>query len=125
MGSFKRLVVCCDGTWQVCQLSKCVKPHAYLRDRQDSDNGFVRDSWLPWKTSGHLATPTNVTRICRALEPRSKDGIQQIVYYQAGLGSLSNAYSFFVGGYLGQGISENIREAYVFLCNVGGRSRFA
>jgi uncharacterized protein (DUF2235 family) len=59
-----------------------------------------------------------VTRICRALEPRSKDGIEQIVYYQAGVGSANNWYSFFLGGYLGEGISENIREAYGFLCNV-------
>ena len=83
----------------------------------DSDNGFKRDSWLPWKTGGRLAIPTNVTRFCRALLPRSADGAPQIIYYQAGLGSASNAYSYFVGGYLGEGISENIREAYAYICN--------
>ena len=41
---------------------------------QSSDNGFVRDSWLPWNKGGRLATPSNVTRICRALLPRSTDG---------------------------------------------------
>ncbi|KAK6386667.1 hypothetical protein LTR65_008866 [Meristemomyces frigidus] len=95
----KRLIVACDGTWV------------------DSDNGFQRDSWLPWKTGGSLATPSNVSRLCRALLPRSDDGIPQIVYYQAGLGSQNNIYSHFIGGYLGSGISENIREAYAFICS--------
>ena len=96
----KRLIVACDGTWQ------------------NSDSGFVRDSWLPWKTGGHLSIPSNVTRICRALEPSGHDGVQQVCYYQAGLGSANNWYSFFIGGYLGEGISENVREAYGFLCSV-------
>ena len=96
----KRLIVACDGTWQ------------------NSDSGFKRDSWLPWKTGGYLAVPTNVTRICRALLPTGGDGVEQVCYYQAGLGSANNWYSFFIGGYLGEGISENVREAYGFLCSV-------
>ena len=96
----KRLIVACDGTWD------------------NSDDGFERDSWLPWKTGGKLSVPSNVTRICRALLPASDDGIEQIVYYQAGLGSAGNWFSFFIGGYLGEGIGENIREACGFLCSV-------
>ena len=96
----KRIIVACDGTWA------------------DGDNGFKRDSYIwPWKTGGRLAVPTNVTRFCRALLPRSSDGVPQIVYYQSGLGSAANWYSWLVGGYLGEGISENIREAYAFICN--------
>jgi uncharacterized protein (DUF2235 family) len=95
----KNIIVACDGTWL------------------DSDNGFRRDSWLPWKTGGRLAIPSNVTRFCRAILPQHDDGTPQITYYQAGLGSQNNAYSFFIGGYLGDGISENIREAYAFICN--------
>ena len=98
--SYKRLIVCCDGTWI------------------NSDNGFKRNSWLPWNTEGTLAVPSNVTRICRALLPRSEDGIPQIVYYQGGLGSQNSFWNFFFGGYFGAGISENVREAYAFLCNV-------
>jgi len=90
---------------------------AHAKRLQNSDNGFVRDSWLPWKTGGHLAIPTNVTRFCRALLPQHEDGTPQVTYYQAGLGSQDNAYSFFIGGYLGEGISENIREAYAFICD--------
>ena len=50
--------------------------------------------------------------------PESGDGTAQIVYYQAGLGSRNDWYSFYMGGYLGDGISENIREGYAFICNV-------
>ncbi|MCJ1285256.1 polynucleotide adenylyltransferase [Xylographa opegraphella] len=84
---------------------------------ENSDDGFVRDNYWPWSTSGHLADPTNVTRFCRALMSHSphKD-IQQIVYYQAGLGSANNWYDQIIGGATGNGISELVREAYGFLC---------
>ena len=98
--SHKRLIVACDGTWV------------------NSDNGFIRSSWLPWNHEGTLAVSSNVTRICRALLPKSDDGMQQIVYYQGGLGSQDSFWSYLFGGYLGAGISENVREAYAFLCNV-------
>lgn len=70
-----------------------------------------------WDTSGRLAIPTNVTRICRAIKSTDdrKGNKEQITYYQSGLGSENNWYSFFIGGYLGDGISENIREAYAFI----------
>jgi uncharacterized protein (DUF2235 family) len=89
----KRLIVASDGTWV------------------NSDNGLVY-------TTGKLAIPSNVTRICRALLPRAEHGTPQIIFYQGGLGSSNNWYSYFAGGYLGDGISDNIREAYAFLCNV-------
>jgi uncharacterized protein (DUF2235 family) len=97
----KRLIVACDGTWV------------------NGDNGFTRNSWLPWNHEVTLSVPSNVTRICRALESETDDGIPQIVYYQGGLGSADSFWSYLFGGFLGEGISENIREAYAFLCNVG------
>ncbi|MCJ1249634.1 hypothetical protein MMC30_006860 [Trapelia coarctata] len=100
----KRLIVACDGTWM------------------NSDNGFERSSWLPWNTtSGSLQVPTNVTRMCRALVPRSPTkGVEQIVYYQAGVGSQSTLSDHVLGGVAnttvtGSGLSEHIREAYGFL----------
>jgi uncharacterized protein (DUF2235 family) len=96
----KRLIVTCDGTWV------------------NSDNGFTRNSWMPWNREVTLTTPSNVTRICRALVPETDDGVPQIVYYQGGLGSADSFWSYLFGGFLGEGISENIREAYAFLCNV-------
>lgn len=94
----KRLVLAIDGTWV------------------SSDNGYSPSIWGP-SGAGTLASPSNVTRLCRALKSRASGDIEQIVYYQGGLGSQANIYSFVVGGYLGEGIDAAIREAYGFLAN--------
>lgn len=92
----KRLIIACDGTWV----------------NSDNNNGYIA------KDNKGVVVSSNVTRICRALVPETKDTIQQIVYYQGGLGSQSSFFSYLFGGYLGSGLGENIREAYAFLCNV-------
>ena len=61
--------------------------------------------------------PSNVTRICRALKAESTDGIPQVIYYQAGVGSGPGIRDRFIGGSTGLGLSEHIREAYDFLAN--------
>ncbi|KAF8542798.1 hypothetical protein BDD12DRAFT_727926 [Trichophaea hybrida] len=81
----KRIIICCDGTWQ------------------NSDGGVLED-------------PTNITRITRALKSESSDGIAQIVYYQAGVGT-GGAIDKIIGGGTGDGLSENVREAYGFLAH--------
>lgn len=58
-----------------------------------------------------------MTRICRAILPESENGIQQIVYYQAGVGTENNLFDHVVGGGTGAGLSEHIREGYGFLAN--------
>ncbi|KKA26616.1 hypothetical protein TD95_002923 [Thielaviopsis punctulata] len=83
--SNKRLILCCDGTWQ------------------DSD-------------STSAAHPTNVTRLSRCFAHRSGSSIQQIVYYQSGVGTSGGLLNRLTGGVFGSGIAENIREAYAFLC---------
>ena len=83
--------------------------------KQNSDNGFVRSSYLPWDTNGHLQNPSNVTRICRAVQRESDDGIMQITYYQAGIGTEAGFLDHIYGGGTGAGLSENIREAYAFI----------
>ncbi|KAI1098074.1 hypothetical protein F4804DRAFT_350818 [Jackrogersella minutella] len=92
----KRIVVCCDGTWQ------------------NSDNGYVKPS------SSHpiptLQVPSNVTRISRAFKRNCSDGSFQIVYYQSGVGSRSGIIDRILGGAFGIGIAENIREAYAYIC---------
>lgn len=76
----------------------------------------MRDGSLPWNTNGHLAVPSNVTRICRTLLPESPNGMQQIVYYQAGvMSSGGNLQKIWGGGVSGEVLSENIREAYTFV----------
>lgn len=90
----KRIIVCCDGTWM------------------DSD-GTPQD-------------PSNVTRLARLIDPIGRDEhgnpITQVVYYRDGIGTdetstwLVKKYNNLIGGATGQGIANNIREAYAFIC---------
>lgn len=93
----KKLIACCDGTWM------------------DSDNGWVKGSWFGGP--GHLQTPSNITRIGRAILAEDKSHHPQIVYYQSGVGNGSTFLERLVGGGTGEGIGEHIREAYGFLSN--------
>lgn len=65
--------------------------------------------------NGELEIPSNVTRISRAIKPETSDGVQQIIYYQEGLGTDGLPVSRFVAGTFGQGLGANVREAYSFL----------
>ena len=64
-----------------------------------------------------LQTPSNVTRICRAVKQLDTSGgsvVQQITYYQSGIGS-QDTEDRLVGGATGFGLAEHIREAYQFI----------
>ncbi|KAI1502663.1 hypothetical protein F5X99DRAFT_407739 [Biscogniauxia marginata] len=92
----KRIIVCCDGTWQ------------------NADNGYVKPTSsdpIP-----RLQIPSNVTRISRCFKRRCSDGTFQIVYYQSGVGSRAGLIDRVLGGAFGIGIAENIREAYAYIC---------
>jgi uncharacterized protein (DUF2235 family) len=81
----KRLIVCCDGTWNTPD--------------------EVRDG---------RPCPTNVTRLARAIvTPAGGDGVEQRVYYHKGVGT--GAFDHFRGGALGWGLSRNVQDAYMFL----------
>ena len=56
-----------------------------------------------------------MTRIIRALRSESSDGVSQIVYYQAGIGSQGTNINKVVGGATAAGIAQNVREAYAFI----------
>ena len=120
----KKIVVACDGQhaqFHLTLANAAQEPGRYehhmptdvaAKVPQNSDNGFKRtSSWFSSDVEGILAIPSNVTRFCRALKPTGADGRPQLTYYQAGLGSANNWYSWYIGGYLGEGLSENIREA--------------
>lgn len=83
----KRIVVCADGTWNI-------------RDQIDKASGKRR--------------PTNVTKVARAIRPRDRNGVDQVVYYHDGVGT-SGGLDRFTGGAFGDGIEANIRELYRFL----------
>ena len=70
----KRLVVCADGTWNE-------------RDQTNKDTGRPR--------------PTNVTKIARAIQPRSIAGIDQVVFYHDGIGT-RGPLDHVTGGAFGQ-----------------------
>jgi len=84
----RRLIVCCDGTWNMAD----------------------------WQGG----TATNVIRIARAINPLAiaPDGsaISQIVYYHPGVGT-GNRVDRLLGGGVGLGLSQNLRDAYAFLVN--------
>nr|OQO18155.1 hypothetical protein B0A51_16960 [Rachicladosporium sp. CCFEE 5018] len=90
----KKLIVCCDGTWA------------------NADNAWVKDKF---GGAGHPVNPTNVTRLARAIQDQDDGHHQQIVYYQAGVGTGLGVWDKLFGGGTGAGLSENVREAYSFL----------
>ena len=56
--------------------------------------------------------PTNVLRVARAVRPQDQNGVQQIVYYDWGVGSY---YAPIRGGVSGLGIMKNIQDCYRFI----------
>ncbi len=78
----KRLIVCCDGTWQ------------------DLESSY----------------PSNVVKIAQAIEPVASDGIPQVVFYDAGIGTEGGIIDSLMGGGFGKGIDQNIQDGYRFLC---------
>lgn len=75
----KRIIICCDGTWQ-----------SVFNDKP----------------------PSNIEHITRLLLSETSDGIQQIVYYDAGIGADHGKYN---GGLTGKGINLNIMQSYQFI----------
>ncbi|KAF3924527.1 hypothetical protein ABW21_db0203540 [Orbilia brochopaga] len=88
--TIKRLVCCCDGTWK------------------SSDQGPP-------------SIPSNVTRFARSLDCVDRHTtpgieIQQIVFYQSGLGSGElTKLQWLAAGSIGFGLDDAVREAYAFL----------
>lgn len=83
----KRLIVCCDGTWN---------------NPEQEDNG--------------IPAPTNVFKIYNAIaEHDSQHDIAQLKYYHPGLGSEGGIFQTLAGGAFGSGISQHICSAYHWL----------
>ena len=80
----KRLVVCCDGTWN--------------RPDQSSDG---------------KQSPTNVTKVARAVAREDTAGTAQVVYYHRGVGS--HRGERLRGGAFGFGLSRDVLRAYRFI----------
>ena len=82
----KRLIVCCDGTWNTAN-----------------------------QESGGVPTPTNVRKLYNALAETDRDGNEQRRYYHPGVGTEGNAFARVTGGAYGRGISSNVKSGYEWL----------
>ena len=92
----KRLVVCCDGTWNTPRTETNVfRTYRFLRER--------------------LGTPTEVTHKegVRTCAGRAADGSDVVLFYDQGVGT--DWFSRLIGGGVGAGLSDNVRDAYHFL----------
>ena len=83
----KRIILCCDGTWN---------------SADQESNG--------------VPCPTNVVKLGYRIAKRDAAGIPQIVYYDQGVGT-GNALDRLSGGAFGQGLEQNIHDAYRFLAS--------
>lgn len=81
----KRLVVCCDGTWNT---------------PDQKDRGKVR--------------PSNVAKMALAVATRGAGGGVQQIFYDKGVGT-GLSLDRLLGGAFGAGLSQNIEDAYRFL----------
>ena len=83
----RRLIICCDGTWNAPEINDPKKNR-----------------------------PTNVLKLCRAVVPKPSTNEVQVVEYLPGIGT-HDAIDRYIGGMSGWGISRNIQQAYQFLVN--------
>ena len=92
----KKLVVCCDGTWNTPRTETNIfRTYRFLRER--------------------LGGPTEVTHKdgVRTCGGRATDGSEVVLFYDAGVGT--DWFSRLLGGGVGAGLSDNVRDAYRFL----------
>lgn len=87
----KRLIICCDGTWN--------------EPDQKVDNNPADET-----------EPTNVLKTVRGIAPVDDNNFPQVVYYDAGVGTRGFVDKF-LGGVLGVGVSRNVQQAYRFIAN--------
>lgn len=97
----KRIIVCCDGTWQdgiseyrsrfsnVLRLARAIN---HEDERQDALGPDIPDG-------------------------SSKFPIQQIVFYQSGVGTENNPWSEYVDGATGASLADKVEEAYAFIAH--------
>ncbi|GEP59604.1 hypothetical protein RSO01_67700 [Reyranella soli] len=66
-----------------------------------------------WNQVGKGNLPTNVVRIAQSVADQGDDGVPQIVYYNAGVGT-DGPVDRFLGGVFGVGLRRNVQRAYAF-----------
>ena len=81
----KRLIVCCDGTWN------------------DADS------------AGEFTNVVRMARAVLPADARGGRETPQVVYYQSGVGTGADLVQRVLGGGVGLGLSRNVRDAYGFI----------
>ena len=81
----KRLIVCCDGTWN------------------DADS------------AGEFTNVVRMARAALPTDARGGQETPQVVYYQSGVGTGADLVQRVLGGGVGLGLSRNVRDAYGFI----------
>src|SRR5689334_16842720 len=82
----KRIVVCCDGTWNT-----------------------------PDETKGRRDLCTNVAHIAELIAVRDAANREQYVFYDKGVGTDSGVVDTWLGGAFGAGLDQKIQQAYLFV----------
>jgi len=82
----RRVVICCDGTWNTADQHKDGTP-----------------------------TPTNVAKLHSLVAGRDIAGIEQLSYYRTGVGTAGGMFRRFLGGAIGLRLEDDIMSAYKFL----------
>ena len=90
----KRLVVCCDGTWN--------RPDQVTQAPASAGGAAMT-----------VAAPTNVAKLASAVAARDTAGVEQCMYYHRGVGTTRGER--LRGGAFGFGLAGNVRDAYRFL----------
>lgn len=67
-----------------------------------------------WQSIDDPSSITNVVRVAQAVLPVASDGVEQICYYQAGVGSDGGIDSI-LGGAFGVGLRNNVKRGLAFL----------
>ena len=68
-----------------------------------------------WKSADQKSR-TNVVKMAASVLPVGRDDIQQVVYYDEGVGTRIG-FDRFIGGAFGVGLFQNVCEAYRFIAN--------
>ncbi|KAF8168146.1 hypothetical protein B0H34DRAFT_684398 [Crassisporium funariophilum] len=89
MKVFKRLIVCCDGTWQ-----------DGISEHRSAYTNVLR-----------------LARTINHVDERFQPSIPQIVFYQSGIGTEKNFYSEYVEGTTGGSLADKVEEAYAFIAH--------
>ena len=67
-----------------------------------------------WSTADQVHT-TNVTKAHKATVAGTANGMEQVAFYDEGVGSRGNWFQRFLGGTAGTGLEQNIQDGYRFL----------